>query len=70
MPDLIGRNERGYIARYGDNEDLAKGIGWVLDMDDKDGRLRKAARAHALNCYSLETIAKRYAALYEELLQP
>jgi len=69
MSDMIEHEKTGYLARPFDTDDLAQGIEWVLEDDERHKRLCESARAKAVNEYSLDIQAKRYLNLYEEILE-
>ncbi len=58
--DIIDHKKTGYLAKYKDVEDLAKGIEWAVK--------NKPKRANVSVEYSLETQARRYKELYESLI--
>lgn len=66
--DIIDHQADGYLARYKDTEDLARGIRWVLEHPDAL-RLREACVRKVRTCYSEKTIAEKYLALYRELVK-
>ena len=61
IPEMIDHLENGYVARYCDVDDLARGIDYVLDHD-----LREAARQKAAASYGEDAVAKQYIRIYEE----
>ncbi len=68
MPDLIEHKKSGYLARPFDVDDLAHGISWVLEDDDRRRELAQAARKKVEEEYAAQTIAHRHAKLYQEIL--
>lgn len=68
IPDLIEHQVNGYLAEPFDTADLARGIAWVLEDAERLARLRAAARAKAEREYEITAIARRYLALYEDIL--
>lgn len=64
IPDLIKHKENGYLAKPFDAEDLAKGIEWVVEGDQRKKQLGEASRKHVENNFALELVARRYADLY------
>lgn len=68
MPDMIDHEQNGYLARPFQIEDLAEGISWVLGEEDRWQRLSREARRKAEEQFAIESIARRHAALYEEIL--
>ncbi|MEO8006162.1 MAG: glycosyltransferase, partial [Betaproteobacteria bacterium] len=69
MTDLITHQRNGYLAFPFETDDLATGISWVLEDQSRHNALSLFARQTAVERYSVETIAKRYQALYEDILR-
>lgn len=67
MPDMIEHQRNGYLAAPYEVDDLARGIAWILEDDDRYQKLSRRAREKAEQEFSLELQAKRYAALFEEM---
>ena len=65
--DLIEHKKNGYLAKPYDTSDFAEGIKWVLNNKDYEG-LRRSAREKVLREFDSRVVAKRYIALYEEVL--
>lgn len=63
IPEMIDHKVNGYVAKYKDSHDLAAGISYVLSAENH-ARLATAAREKVLNCYSEESVAKRYIEVY------
>lgn len=68
MPDLIEHQRTGYLAQAFDPEDLARGILWVLEDEERSRDLSQAARAKAVREYSLALTADRYLGLYNRIM--
>lgn len=66
VPEMIDHCRTGYVARFCDAEDLARGIDYVIDGDNHD-RLAEAAAAKAAACWNTEHVVRRYIDLYESL---
>src|SRR5690606_13611760 len=68
MSDMIEHRSNGYLARPGDPEDLAEGIRWILQ--DEQRRLTMAARARqkCISEYDAAYIARRHLELYQSIL--
>jgi glycosyltransferase involved in cell wall biosynthesis len=64
IPDLIVHLENGYLARPFDTEDLARGIEWVVEHEQRRKRLSKASRKYVEDNFELGAIAKKHAELY------
>ena len=67
IPEMIDHERTGYVARFCDAEDLARGIDYVLDEGRHD-RLASAAAEKAATTWNSETVARHYCDLYESLL--
>jgi glycosyltransferase involved in cell wall biosynthesis len=65
---MIEHLRTGYLARPFEADDLARGIAWVIEDEERRMMLSANARAKAETEFELETIARRYAQLYEDLL--
>ncbi|WP_406659835.1 glycosyltransferase family 4 protein [Methanolobus sp. ZRKC3] len=67
MSDMIVHKENGYLAKPFDVEDLAKGIEWVVEQDQRKKYLSEASRKYVENNFELKSVAKQYADLYSKL---
>lgn len=65
IPEMIDHQVNGYVAAYRDADDLGRGILWTIDPQ-RQAALAKAARRKALDTYSEERVAKRYAEVYAQ----
>ncbi len=65
--DLIEHKKNGYLAKPYDTSDLSEGIKWVLNNKDYEG-LRRSAREKVLREFDSRVVAKKYIALYGEVL--
>ena len=68
MRDLIEPGETGYLARPYAAEDLAAGIGRLLEDDEARQAMARRARRKVEEEFAIERVARRYADLYRELL--
>lgn len=64
--EIVKHQRSGYRARAYDPAELAAGINWVLEHDP--ATLGASARARVVEHFDIRVIARRYLALYEELL--
>lgn len=64
--DIIDHKTTGYLARYTDSTDLARGIEWVLD--NRNQTMSHACIEKVRTNYSEEIIAQKYISLYKKLL--
>ncbi|HEY9603283.1 MAG TPA: glycosyltransferase family 4 protein [Allocoleopsis sp.] len=68
LKDIVDHQQNGYLVRPFDIEDLANGIAWVLDNQERHRKLCRQAREKAEREFALEIQARRYLSLYTELL--
>ncbi len=66
IPEEIDHQKNGYVARYQDSSDLAEGIHWVL-FEASQPMVRQACLQKVAQCYSQQSVAKRYVEVYENL---
>lgn len=64
IPEMISHGENGYVAKYKDAADLAKGMVWAL-QDELYTTLSANARNKVLQAYSQEKVALQYKEIYE-----
>jgi glycosyltransferase involved in cell wall biosynthesis len=67
--DIVENGVTGYLAEPQDTADLARGIVWVLEDDDRQQRLSQASRDKAEKHFSSVHVAHRYVELYRALLK-
>ena len=70
VPEILFHKKTGYIAKYLDIEDFAKGLEWVLKDANTGAAVIRSALCHATaKTYNHpETAAERHVALYEDIL--
>ncbi|MCC6804247.1 MAG: glycosyltransferase family 4 protein [Anaerolineae bacterium] len=68
IPDLIEHQINGYMAEPYEPADLANGIVWVLEDDERHRELSAQSAAKIRREHALPDIARRYVALYEAIL--
>ena len=66
LPDMIAHNHTGYLAKPFDEEDLAKGLLWVLNQDQK--KLSLAARGRAVKTHDPAVRVAQYLDIYQKLI--
>lgn len=69
MPDMIDHLENGYLAAPFNSDDLADGIQWVLESEERHKSLSKHARQSVEKRFSLQAIANKYLDLYLDILK-
>lgn len=68
IPEMIDHRLNGYVAKYKDSDDLAKGIQWVLENSD-ELNLSNASIRKVHDNYTEAIVAEKYISLYNRLLQ-
>lgn len=68
VPDLIDHLHNGYLAQPYEPSDLANGIRWVLENDERHQQLSLQARHKVEQEFAVEKVAERHNALYRELV--
>ena len=66
IKDIIDHQENGYLAKYKDAEDLARGIEWVL-RENHNNMLGINGRNKVENTYQYSIVAKQYAKVYRTI---
>ncbi|MEI6330021.1 MAG: glycosyltransferase family 4 protein [Pseudanabaena sp. ELA645] len=67
MPDMIDHQQNGYLAQPFDIDDLAKGITWVLEDDERLRKLGTNSREKVEQNFTLEIQANNYLSLYKDI---
>ena len=67
IPEEIDHRKNGYVAAYRDAEDLAKGMGWILNEADYKALSENAVHKVA-QCYSQQSVAMSYLDVYHQAL--
>lgn len=68
LKDIVDHQQTGYLASPFEIEDLAKGIAWVLEDDNRHQKMRACAREKAEREFTLELQARRYLSLFTKIL--
>lgn len=66
--DTIVHRRTGYLARPLNARDLADGIAWIVNDDGRAQALGNQARKRTELEYDIQSVCRRYADLYEDLL--
>ncbi len=67
IPEEIDHMKNGYVARYEDADDLARGIRWILCEADREQLARQCATKVSRN-YSQSGVAMRYIEVYQHAI--
>ena len=68
FPDMIEHQKNGYLARPYDPEDLAKGIDWILNDQNRWHTLSISARLKVENEFEIKSVVKRYVQVYKSVI--
>jgi len=68
ITDLIDHEQNGYLAEPYDPNDLAQGIGWILENDEQQKKMADKARQKIIREFSIEYTAERHLNLFQELI--
>jgi glycosyltransferase involved in cell wall biosynthesis len=68
LPDIVVPGETGYLAEPFDDADLAHGITWVLEDEQRRVILGGSARRRAVSLWSPDVVARAHIALFEEII--
>ena len=69
LKDIVDHQQNGYLAQPYKIEDLARGIVWVLENEERHQKLSHRAREKAKQEFALEIQARRYLSLFNEILE-
>lgn len=67
--DVVEHGKCGYLAEPYEVEDLARGIAWILDDQERHHRLSGQARRKVEAEFNIEKVAQSYARLYNQMLK-
>ncbi|MGE4342923.1 MAG: glycosyltransferase family 4 protein [Geoalkalibacter sp.] len=66
--DVVEHHVSGYLAQPYEIEDLARGIAWVIEDDDRHRELSRRARLKVQTDYSLAVVSQLYLELYKSIM--
>jgi len=69
LKDIVEHEKTGYLAQAYEIEDLATGISWVLENEERRQKLRGYCREKAEQEFTLEQVGHNYLHLFEDILQ-
>ena len=67
IPEEIDHLRTGYVARYRDAADLARGLHWLLYEADRESMVRDCVRK-VEQCYSQAAVAVKYTEVYQQAM--
>ncbi|MBH8573004.1 glycosyltransferase family 4 protein [Nostocaceae cyanobacterium CENA369] len=68
LKDIVDHQQNGYLAKPYEVKDFVKGITWALENEQRLQKLSFYAREKAEREFTLELQARRYSALFQEIL--
>lgn len=68
LPDIITHQVNGWLSPPFDTQDMAEGIKWILEDEERYKQLSDNARQLAVERYNPDTIAEKYVEVYKEVL--
>jgi len=69
MPDMIDHRANGYLADAFDTGDLANGLEWVIEDNERHAALSDRARRKVVDTFAAPKVAREHLALYEDMLR-
>lgn len=69
VKDIVDHQRNGYLATPFESEDLAKGIAWILEDEERYQQLCFHAREKSLREFGAAIQAQRYLELYQEVME-
>jgi glycosyltransferase involved in cell wall biosynthesis len=67
--DIVGHEREGYLARPFDSEELARGIEWVLENQQRLYSLSENSRKRAMDEFDIRRASSKYIELYQEITE-
>lgn len=67
--DAVEHRETGYLAKAFDTQDMAQGLGWILDDVERQRKLGNAARERALRLWAPEVVVPQYLSAYRSIIE-
>ena len=69
LKDIVEHKVNGFRAEPNSPEDLANGILWVLENEERRIELSKKARQKAVEQFSYKILAEKYSSIYDSILK-
>jgi len=67
--DIVAHKQTGYLVKSFDPIDMANGIDWVLEDDDRKKQLSFQSRIRAENEFDIGVVAIKYREIYNDILK-
>jgi glycogen(starch) synthase len=69
LRDVIQHEKTGLLVKPGDRAALAAALDGLLDRDGAGADLGRAGRLYALSTFAPESVARRYAGIYQQVVR-
>ena len=69
IPEMVAHKRTGFIAAQKDSRELAEGIIWALEDNDRQNELAQNARKKAEEEYAHNVVSRQYKEVYKSILQ-
>tara|TARA_Y100001968_G_scaffold230496_1_gene213378 strand:- start:836 stop:2089 length:1254 start_codon:yes stop_codon:yes gene_type:complete len=69
LKDIVEHQKTGYLGKRFDPFDLAAGVEWVLEDNERYNLIRQSSAERAQRLWSPEVVAEKYVKLYQEVLE-
>ena len=67
-PDMIEHKKSGYLVKPFEIVDLAGGVNWIINDENRLNKLSQKARSKVLNEFVIDKVVTKYIKLFEELI--
>lgn len=64
LSDAVAHLKTGYLAKAYDTDDMAAGLNWLIEDDERLSKLRRTARLRALDLWASEVVIPQYMQIY------
>ncbi len=68
LTDIIEHRKSGYLASLSDVTDLARGISWILEDENRRLKLSENCRRSAINKFDIKQVSRQFIDLYTRVL--
>lgn len=68
LKDVVVHRQTGYLAEAFSTDDLARGLSWILENEQRRAEMGCAARIRAVECWHPSVIVAKYEAVFRQAL--
>jgi glycosyltransferase involved in cell wall biosynthesis len=69
LKDVVVHRKTGYLAEAFSTDDLARGLSWILEDEQRRAAIGQAARFRAVECWHPSVTAAQYRAVYQQAVE-